>query len=429
MKIRDFLFAAAICTAGLAGCSKDKDNEVVNPVIEDEGVPTTISLSISQPKTYAVDNNATPAELAFNTVDILIYKGTNLVKHVKLKGTDFEETTTGENKYKIKEKIETTTGIKDIYVGVNLPAAIRSAITANEVKGSLSTINRTTIATLTDTSTGFAMFSTAGIERTLVEEDDATYSTVNTLEVPVERLVAKVTVQSDENLNYNVAGGTLSDIQFGIRNSNKLIYALQQKDGSGTVIDPNYEPSQYDADDFEHLYSGYTAINDYDTPVLNLSHKYAPENTSSSHLTRETTYASIRAKFRPEEFADENGELYTNQNPGAVTFWLVKYNNGDTKYFENEADADKFLTTVSGTKTKYEDGYTYYNMFLNPKGKYNTIRNTYYKTTINSITGLGNSTGEEGGNTTDPVESPTTIDFIIDIVEWQLIENGYDLSI
>ncbi|MCC8089449.1 MAG: Mfa1 family fimbria major subunit [Rikenellaceae bacterium] len=431
MKLRDFLFAAGVCTAGFAACSKDSDSDAATtPRDIDDGLPTTFTLSVSQPKTYAVDNNATSDELAFNTVDVLIYKGNTLVKHVTLDGNDFTETGSGTNMYTSKNSIETTTGTKEVYVGVNLPADIRSTITATETKGNLSSVNSTTVAALTAASTGFAMFSTEGVESTFVEVGDALYNTNNVLTIPVERLVAKVTVQKDEDLTYDVAGGTLSDLQFGIRNSNKLIYALQQKDSSGTVIDPNYYTADYDADDFEQLYGGYANVDESNTAVLSLTPKYAPENTSASYWTRETTYASIRAKFKPAQFADETGTLYDNTNADAVSFWVVDYNNGDILYFEDKDDADTFAGSVNGTvSSEYKDGYTYYNMFLNPNGKYNTIRNNYYKTTIKSITGLGNPTSEEGGNTPEPVESKTLIDLVIDIVEWQLISDGYDLSI
>ncbi|MCC8035938.1 MAG: fimbria major subunit [Rikenellaceae bacterium] len=156
--------------------------------------------------------------------------------------------------------------------------------------------------------------------------------------------------------------------------------------------------------------------------------KYTPENTNQETLQRETTYASVRAEFIPEYFTTANGDLVANTSSSAKSFWVVKLDQtGETYYFDNDTDADTFATNQGSVSDEYKSGYCYYNLFLNPNGNFQTLRNNFYQLRITSITGLGNPNPEDGGNEEKPVTRPANIYVDVDIQPWTVVLDDYDL--
>ncbi len=207
----------ALCfgiVAGLVSCSSDDDNNGVNPII-DEGTPTSIKLSITQPKTYAtVDPNATDAEAALKTVDVFIYNAANtLVRHAALTDADFVQNGSNGNNdlYESVTSINTTTGPKTVYVGVNLPASIVSNIRSTGTAAGIEAVNSITVSDIANASSGFSMFSTDPKTSTFVEDET---DPANNITVTVSRLAAKLTVHAGQNLNTTASGGTISDVSF-----------------------------------------------------------------------------------------------------------------------------------------------------------------------------------------------------------------------
>ncbi len=423
----------------MTGCSSDDDN---NTVTVQEGEPTTLRLSIQQPKSYTTDNNATENELKINTVDVIFFDGNSKTFIGRESYTLSEIKIKGDNEYYI-EGIPTTTGPKEIFVGINIPAELFVGYYKGVAKGSsLDAVQNVTAELLANETNGIAMFSEVAAEADLVRADNIDYPNKNDLKINVLRLVSKVTVQkgNDLDLDEKVEGGKIIDLKFATRNVNRLLFAIQNKNGN-IIEDPNWIDGSYRAEDFyrndkQYYDSEYVDVNEYNTAVKQLNTKYVTENTSQMHYQWETTYASIRAEFIPEKFSDADGVLSDNTNPAASTFYTLMLEDGSTLYFEDLITANQYITNQGLNPDDYEpseykNGYCYYNMFLNPSdsdNEFGTIRNAFYKTSITRIYGLGNPNPWDGGDEEIPVTTTTHIDVEVLPVPWSVVSDEYELN-
>jgi hypothetical protein len=422
--------AAVALMAGFSSCSNDED--VVGGGKVTPGEPTSMELRISfeNPGTYGTaDPNATADEAAVKTVSVFIfdYATNKLVSRGDLVAADFTQTASGsKDLYVASKKVTTTTGLKRIYVGVNLPAEFQMAI--GQPFSKLTEAVNTTVANLTSSTNGFAMFSADERNTPLVAPTDASYQVANTVTVRVERLVAKVAVQASGTLSLASGGGVLSNLEFCIGQSNKKMYRFKFLDMSN-VKDPNWDT--YEAADFE-TFSDYVAINSASVANnIDLTAKYATENTSKLALEKEVTYASVRARFVPGQYLDGTGAVKPGTPVIGTTFWMVSLNDGTKNYFDvsSEADAYVLLHAADGAvkSPEYTNGYCYFTLFLNPKGKYNVIRNSFFKATITKIVAPGNPTPDPL-NPTDPVKIPTDMTCNLEVLPWTLISDNYELE-
>lgn len=435
MRLKTFLPAAAAVALCFTACSSDNDGPAPDPTIE-EGAEASLVLSFGNPEstvTRAADNNyATDDEVRFATADIFIYAGNTLAKHVRLTESDF--TDQGDNIWTTKDPIRTTSGEKDIYVGLNLPTLLGEAMAATGNKTGLSLVGNTDtyplINTLADlglsgNDTAFVMFSTESKVVDLVADNDLPTGSYNQVKVKVGRLVAKVTVQKGDNLSLSLAGGTLSNLQFAIRNSNKLFYPFQQEI-DGTIVDLNHYDGSYRASDFNQ-FDDYVTVDDFNESALTRKVKYTPENTTAMTWTAETTYASVSAVYIPASLSDVNGDQTDNNSQ--ISFWTVtKYETGAVYYFDNKTDANTFAEPEDIISGEYKNGMCYYNLFLNPQLDYQTYRNNFYQCRITNIVGLGNPDPADDGDEEDvPVPRNSNIIFEVDIQPWVLSEWDYEL--
>ncbi len=432
MKTTKILTCLAAASLIFASCSKENSDQ--SAIAGNK--PTYVQVNVSYPQTSVSrainDPTATAAEVRLNTVDVFIFDAASnvLVKRQQLSSSDFNPIAPGTGKndlYSAITKVATTTGAKKIYVGLNLPASFPNVTSVGELKARWAT----TVSDLA-TASGIAMFSSAEISKTLVETTDASYNVNNVFTVQVERMVAKVAVE-DGGIATTVAGGVVSDIQFAIHTSNKALFPLKNVAG-GVVKDPNWALGSYVPTDFENL-GDYTPINTAGTSGVNgatanlLTAKYAPENTSQSHLQKETTYASIRTKFVPDQFSDAGGvSKGSNVGQPAKTFWIVTDIDGIRKFFDVQADAQTYATNNGGTvSAPYTNGYCYYQAYLNPQNGYNTIRNDFYHVVITKINGPGKP-DPDPKDPELPVETPTDITVSVEIIAWTYVTDNYELN-
>lgn len=453
-KFLSVIMATAFLT-GMASCSNEDDGTAGGSTIK--GEPTTMQFVISAPKaptTYVpTDNNATDAEVELKTVNVLIYEytatGFQLEKNASLTMADFEAVA-GTDKYELKEssKIATTTGQKKIYVAMNyngtlgsLPAVGSSITDIKTLKATL-----TNYDDLSNTVSGFAMFSTDVTDADLVAEDDAAYDTSNKKTVTVKRLVAKITVQEKSGLSSNgiiaSQGGWLSSLQFTLGNINKSAYLLQHV-VSGVVQDFNW--SSFTATDFFAISdysassSSYKAVDASATTVDALKAMYCPENTAQAYESdgNNLTYVSVRAKYVPEFFCNQSGVSKGNNSAAAtpVSFWTVITTDGKLYYFDDESAADVFKAANAGSvkSDEYEEGLCYWRGYLNQDGtadptisgssaaKFDVLRNVYYKATINSVKAPGEASDKS------QVTEATSLIMTIDVQPWTVQTNNWDL--
>lgn len=192
----------------------------------DNGAPASFTLTINEPVSRAdQEGNSLDAESRFVTADIFIYADNTLSKHVRLTKDDF--TPSGDHVYTTTDPIVSTTGEKEIYVGLNMPQSLGAAMAAIPNKSALYLLGNTDNYNLSSTSAseGFVMFSTEPAVETLVADAN------NYVTAKVGRLVAKVTVEKGSSLELTIPGGELDNLNFSIRNSNKLFWPYQKKEG------------------------------------------------------------------------------------------------------------------------------------------------------------------------------------------------------
>ncbi len=432
IKTAKILVSLAAASLVLAGCSKETDQ----PSAADNGKPTYVQVNVSYPKspvTRAVnDPTATAFEVKLNTVDVFIFDAASntLVKRQRLSAADFDAVAPGSGNndlYSSVTKVATTTGPKKIYVGLNLPVSFPNVSSVGELKSGW-----TTALSQLVTASGIAMFSATETDKTLVETTDPSYTANNVFTVQVERLVAKVAVE-DGGIVSAVPGGAVSDVEFAVHTSNKRLFPVKNVAG-GIVKDPNWALGSYAAADFEN-FSDYTPIDATGTSGTNgsaanlLTAKYIPENTSEAHLQKETSYASIRAKFVPAEFSDETGASKgANAGQSAKTFWIVSNAGGARKFFDVQTEAATYAANNGGTvSASYTGGYCYYQAYLNPKNGYNAVRNDFYHVVITKINGPGKP-DPDPKDPDLPVETPTDITVSVEIIAWTYAADNYELN-
>lgn len=454
MKFKAFLIVTMCFAAGLYSCS-DENNENGNPRGEDKGAPTYLEVSFSFPKGDAVtrvattgDSNASLLETALNTVDVYIFNSNSglMVKYQELAASDFtqQNSTVTEDVWKAKATISTTTGKKTVFVGINLPRTFaqglknESLIVFNDNAHSL---NMSELVT----DKGLAMFSAKGVTSELKPIGESEYDTNNSLKIPVKRLVAKVTVEQSPTMQVN-GPGKIENLTFVINNINKKIYLMPKPDGS----DPNYQPNTWNAADFYNAINtpdvsgdAYIAVNAPNSGTgKDLKGLYTTENTSVNHWKEEITRATIRARFIPDKITQKSGSDFVqvpNPNQTPVTFWTVLLQNGYKDYFLDESIATAYQAANAGSfkSAPYENGYCYYDIFLNKHGNFNdtnvpskkwdVFRNDYYRCRITSIL----APGRPNENVVDPKTPPeleTDLKYEIDILFWNLVTDDYYLE-
>lgn len=418
----NYLMATAALAVGFTSCSNDDDitGNGGNPI--QNGKATTFTLSIAQPKTYAVDPNATVDESQMNTVDVFIFNDADVLeKRERLNGSDFTPST--DNEYTANRTIASTVGAKKIYVGVNLSDELARDVASR----GLTAIQQVSSAyDLMNPANGFAMFSKVASTATFVEATDANAATANKVSASVARLLAKVAVEKGAALQYNVLGGTISDLQFSLSNITKLYYMLPSVS--------NFSPANTLASFYKE--NAYKAVNANGTAIKTANVSYALENASAENLEGYSTYASIRAKFLPSTVVklaaagDGTSGLVSETAPSTPQTFYVVVNAGVRYYFLSQADAAAYNTEINGgsasTLETYTDGYCYYKAYLNPAGNYNIYRNNLYKVNITAVNGIGKS----GDDITDPeqeISKPTNITIDITVEPW--VENSQDTEI
>ncbi len=486
--------AAAILMMGFTSCNND-DNPADGGEKAIPGKDTYMQVSISQPNapgTYANDPNSTTDESHFSTVDIFVYDETvkALEAHQRLMGTDFDYNAgagTGVEKWEAKSttKVACKTGTKKILAALNISEDRGKAIAA---KGynifTLDAATGTFTETLFDvtnygttdnalvdfptappaTGRGISMFSVGPIAATLVSD-----ASQNTVTIPVQRLVSKVTMQKGNQMNVETGGGKIvGDLEFALATTNLKTYLMRNwnPSGSGAVKDHNWTDNSWATTDFfaaspsttAPLITEYKTVNESGAVLADLNARYCPENTSEKFYQKEVTTAVVRCKYIPGTYKESDGaggynDVDNTAATDAVTFYTVSLPDGTKQYFMDPAVADSYISANGGQRFDYDQGYCYYRVYLNPKGTakrielnttgtelettpasaagtvgaYDVIRNAYYKVNITKIVAPGNPTPEPR-NPDLPVETPTDIIATIDIVHWDVVGQDEELT-
>ena len=433
--------SAVMLALGFTSCSLEK-GELSNKT-EQEGKATSMTVSITFPKNDTFtkgtgDSNATANEAQVNTMDVFIYTGNGAFSsHKHLVSTDFTSVGTSGNadRYTANAKIKTTTGSKIVFVGINLPERIMLAVKdkpASTLAWVAQTMNCEEVADVAKSN--FVMFSTPGVTSVFVEDET---NPANSITVKCERLVAKVTVETDVAMIQDGFPGTMGALEFAVTNCNKK-YFLVQSDAPN-YQDPNWAKGSWDAADFNSIISTYSPVlrrSVTPSPVLtDYNPQYAPENTSEGKLKKEIGRVTVRTTFIPKEIVeyangiDGTAGYKINDSHGVTvptTFYAYTPSVTDGTFFffdgniMNQFKRDEYSNM--GSSDTYTNGYCYWNIFLNknpkdPVNRWDVLRNDYYKCNITRIVLPGSGiAGLIDPNTTPDVD--TNIDVAVEVKFW-----------
>ena len=445
MKKTILTISAALLALGFSSCSIE--NGGVNPE-KDGGVPTAMKLSLSFPsnQTKATgDPNATDAESAIQTVDVFIYTSNGTFSsHAHLSASDFTQDTpsASADRYTSTTKIPTTTGAKDVYVGINLPVDV-----VNSVKGKsegalfseIQTFSRAQLAT----ANNFIMFSKEVVSSTFVENASLPS---NNLTVKCQRLVAKVTVAASDPLDVTAVPGTIGNLKFAVNNFNTKLFLMQG--AAPDYKDPNWANAAFQATDFDAaIASDYANILDHAVianPTVNqYEPRYAAENTSELKRKKEITRVTISATFVPSKVmvftngsSSSNGfSVLNNPSTTPATFYVVTPSAMEgSYYFTSAAVADEYAASRGGVaKVEYTNGICYWHIYLNKDAantvnRWDVLRNDYYKCIINKISGIGRPTPEITDPETETTpDVDTNITVSVEVLFWNTIVSNYNI--
>ncbi len=449
-KLFSMMLAASTLTMGITSCSND-ENAVNDESAAVKSEPTSMKFTVTMPRslrTYApTDTYATDAELALNSVNVLVYaKGTDGIYTLEKNGnkslTASDFTLVAGDTYELTDpsKLSTVTGTKRIMVAMNYPGTLPTAAGAplSDLDALIYTLSTPTALT----NSGIAMFSVEPKEVDLVAD-----ATSNTMTISVKRMVAKFTVQEKivrQGGKIMTGGGELTNMQYAVGNINKTIYPKQQFTGTAPSIfvkDTNW--SSYVAGtsffglDYALASTDFKSVDVEATSMADFKTIYVPENTSETTAVdgENVTYISVRAQYAPAFFANADGSSKGPNTAAPKTFWTVVTNAGAILYFDVEADADayKALAASNIKSAPYTDGFCYWRVYVNQaadtdssiagskSNKYDVLRNGYYKSTIKSIKALG--TPEDKAD----IKTETSIDIDTDVNPWEPTEEEFDL--
>ena len=429
MKIKIIPIAVLTAATMFASCNRNNDGDI----LDDKGSPTSMTVSINFPEgpkirsTY--DPNGLDAEAKVNWVDIFVYNTNtgNLLSHANLTADKFDQVagTSVADVYQAKVKIQTTTGARSVFAGINLPAAIVENLknqTVNALTSDAQTMSRIEQAG----ANNFAMFSKDAVNASFVEDEN---DPANHVTLKCQRLVAKVTVETSATLEIGGSPGILGDLKFAVNNFNSKVFMLQGE--APNYKDPNW--NTYTSSDYsDAAATDYVEILDRKliaSPTKEDYHpRYAAENTSNGKLKKEITRATVRATFIPEVILEGSTGNFTENSIHGITtpqtFYAVTRSVDEgTQYFFDVTVANEYAAENGGSfrVVTYTDGYCYWDVFLGKNNqslnKWDVLRNDYYQCNITRIV----APGRETPDLTDPDNTPDTdtkITADIEILFW-----------
>jgi hypothetical protein len=261
----------------------------------------------------------------------------------------------------------------------------------------------------------------------------------NNPEIPVKRMVAKVTVQMGKPMIQAGVPGKLSNLSFAIDNFNEYSFLIQ----TANKKDPNWANGSYVATDFAHASANdYVLVSDsLISNVKELHALYASENTSEYHAKKEITRAIVRGAFIPDTITVYRNGNYISSSSTAEgitapqTFWTVTIYNPspEMRFFYTKTVADNYKTYITsqsirtGDVLTYTDGLCYWDIYLN-KNVWDVYRNDYYRSTITRIVAPGRNTPDIIDYPDLPPASETDITVNVDVLNWTPVAYDYELE-
>jgi hypothetical protein len=471
-KMFKLFMCAAVVAAGFTACSEE-----VNPINPepDETETAILTVNFKNPTTYAADNNATDAECKVNNVTIFLFNAAGVCKvNTTL---DMTQVGNGTNPNEYTARIEVPLGRHSVFAGVNLTKGSAEKMVETLIKSygfdlpvDLGPKDAPTIAGIQElyTADNFPMFSD-NVQGINIVPTPATGQNPNTVDISLNRMVAKITVRKSstfdtDQANLQADGATFkaADVTWAMGNLNGKIFPYA-KANENNGQDPNYDfagelksPADYIAKNFKNDFAttdakysdwdvtAFVAIDDNGTTVKSLKSKYAPENNSKQKRDGETTFAAVKARFAPDKIYTFDVSVNTTPQEVATTGYTPSLNEDKTYhvvrstktyYFADEDQAKAYKTFLESPEGGNQKGirvetfygqYCFYHIFM---GSRTTNRNNYYDITLNKFNGLGTPTGEVDDEDVDNTgDNKAQLDVNIVINPWNPVSEPTDLE-
>jgi hypothetical protein len=215
--MKKLFLAAAVMAMAFTSCNDDVNNNGNNPVGGEGDAYMSLSFTMPASARTRLDDGdnltANDHESNVKTVSVFIFEESGLLASVggftEIPVASFTNTA-GVYTLQADKQIETTTGPKRIYVGVNLPFSTFTGSEANLLAASATAASMSVVAG-TATDSAFTMFSEVEPLTLVADTDTADATNVdNKVSVDVKRVVAKVVVSADNSVDTGAAAGTFT---------------------------------------------------------------------------------------------------------------------------------------------------------------------------------------------------------------------------
>lgn len=420
---RKFTFGwIAMSVLALASCSKTDPGKT--PGVPD-GTPTTARITLSQTglQSKANDPNGTAEEGKVSNATLYVFANKTLASVVQFAAGESDKT------------FQTTTGPKQLFACVNMDDRLESL---NINAGMELSVFKKKILEVTDigavsTNNKFWMTNLENDAPTVIveqaNEGEVTTGSKNNFTIKVGRLCAKVDLTVSSSVTQS--GGTLSDISYRVCNNPKKMYLMPVYDG------PNYEKPDlltpfYSMDFADVPASGKVTADDYfQTTAKQLSaashFTYMTENSNKPVVTAKATYLEVKGTWAPSSDQIKDGGPLV----GGTFYRIANLSGPGGHIVSYEAGVYKAAPSVTGNQKviTYTGGACYYGIWIADNSivdaglKYTIKRNTYFKVSIDDVSGPG--AGTPGDVTPDPqrpVETNVNMKATIDVQPWTVVE-------
>lgn len=424
MKNNLILGLAAVSMLAFASCEKENPNGKTPEGGVVEGIPTTATITLSNPPSTMATESGTGEESAIAEATLYVFNNADVLESIVPFST--------QNITEKKVNFQTTTGAKRLFVCANMNNVVAGfgfqTVTSAATPAAVTTLDqfKKKQAAIADFS---AITATNKFWMTNLEAQPAqvtvTAAGPNSFTVSIGRACAKVRLKLGAGVSG--AGGTLADLKFKTKNNPNSMYLMPLYDGT------NYTGKQlltpyYGADVEGHYIDGSAQVAFSTTAAIS----YLTENSNATIKAGKASYLEIEGTWTPnaDQIMDKDG------NPGASLtnndFWRVaiKSNGVITGYKPGCYNAVPAAgqVGVGNEAVKYTGGKCYYAIFVQDKNagsdqelalRYTIKRNSLFDVVISSISGPGSNT--PGGvipDPTKPVETVVQMDVTISVADW-----------
>lgn len=435
MQFKTLIAAALAATVGLASCSSDEDLNPDSNKARGESTYASFSFTVGDAATRADDPNADAVETTVGSVKVYVFSDGVL-----------ELATVPSLNRSVTEPVETTTGLKTIYLVTPAEttfeagfAPVAGTTTLEDFENALTTAAASVIAR----GNAYLM---AGGKQHVISKCTKEEAAANPVNITITRSAAKmqlmVSPETEVRASINAA---FAQFSFGIAQSSKTMHLLAGDNrftSLGAKTDGAYG-------NFETLPADYTGfyVDAVDAFCKDADKsRYCGENFQKDEPVSGTaTFALIRTKVTPANI--HNGGTLTDgtfyvialNNPATASWVFLQDDSNRQMYFATQTDAESYITANDLNKDieegqpkwavyEYKNGLCYYRLNITTDQdeshalnlRYRVMRNTFYQATVTRIDALGapNPGGVVPDDPDQPVEPSAWLVCRIDIKPW-----------